>query len=117
MKIVLYTVATAREPWSDEAARLYTQKIAHFNSFEIQNLKPKKSSRDEAEQKKKAESELILSSLTNDDYVIVFDERGRALNSLDFSKKVENILGSSKKRAVLIKLAAQIAFRVGYIRI
>ncbi len=102
MKIVLYTVATAREPWSDEAARLYTQKIAHFNSFEIQNLKPKKSSRDEAEQKKKAESELILSSLTNDDYVIVFDERGRALNSLDFSKKVENILGSSKKRAVFI---------------
>lgn len=102
MKLVLLTVATAKEPWSEEAARLYTQKISHFNSFEILNLKPKKSSREDAQAKKKAESELILTSLTKDDVVIVFDERGRSLNSSEFSKKIENVLSSSKKRAVFI---------------
>lgn len=102
MKLVLLTVATAKEPWSEDAARLYAQKICHFNSFEILNLKPKKSSREEAQGKKKAESELILSSVTKDDFVIVFDERGRSLNSLEFSKKIESTLSSSKKRVVFI---------------
>jgi len=102
MKFVLYNLATAKEAWADEAARLYTQKISHFNSFEIQTLKPKKSSRDEAAQKKKEESDLILSSLSSDDYVILFDERGKTFNSIEFSKKIENVLSSSKKRAVFI---------------
>lgn len=102
MKFVLYNLATAKEAWADEAARLYTQKISHFNPFEIQTLKPKKSSRDEAAQKKKEESELILSSLSNDDFVVLFDERGKVFNSIEFSKKIENILSSSKKRAVFI---------------
>lgn len=102
MKFVLYNLATAKEAWADEAARLYTQKISHFNPFEIQTLKPKKSSRDEAAVKKKEESELILSSLSNDDFVVLFDERGKSFNSIEFSKKVESILSSSKKRAVFI---------------
>jgi len=102
MKFVLYNLATAKEAWADEATRLYTQKISHFNSFEVQTLKPKKSSRDEAAAKKREESELILASLSNDDYVVLFDERGKALNSIEFSKKIESILSSSKKRAVFI---------------
>lgn len=102
MKFVLYNLATAKEAWADEAARLYTQKISHFNPFEIQTLKPKKSSREDAAVKKKEESELILSSLSNDDFVVLFDERGKSFNSIEFSKKVESILSSSKKRAVFI---------------
>lgn len=102
MKFVLYNLATAKEAWADEAARLYTQKIAHFNPFEIQTLKPKKSPREEAAQKKKEESELILSFLSSDDFVILFDERGKPLSSLEFAKKIEHTLSSSKKRAVFI---------------
>jgi len=102
MKFVLYNLATAKEAWADEAARLYTQKLSHFVSFDIQTLKPKKSSRDEAAQKKKEESEFILSSLSSDDYVVLFDERGKAFNSIEFAKKIEGVLSSSKKRAVFI---------------
>ncbi len=102
MKFVLYNLATAKEAWADDAARLYTQKIAYFNPFEIQSLKPKKGSRDEAAKKKKEESELILSVLSKDDYVILFDERGRSLNSIEFSKKIESTISSAKKRAVFI---------------
>jgi 23S rRNA (pseudouridine1915-N3)-methyltransferase len=102
MKFVLYNLATAKEPWADEASRLYSQKINHFNPFEIQTLKPKKSAREESALKKKEESELILSSLATADFVVLFDERGRSFNSLEFSKKIEAILMSSKKRAVFI---------------
>lgn len=102
MKFILYNLATAKEAWADEAARLYTQKISHFNPFEIQTLKPKKSSRDEAALKKKEESDLILANLSSDDFVVLFDERGKTFNSIEFSKKLESILSSSKKRAVFI---------------
>lgn len=102
MKFILYNLATAKEAWADEAARLYTQKISYFTPFEIQTLKPKKSSREEAAQKKKEESELILSTLSKEDFVILFDERGKTFNSIEFSKKLESVLSSSKKRGVFI---------------
>jgi len=102
MKFVLYNLATAKEAWAEEAARLYVQKISHFTSFEIQTLKPKKSPRDEMLLKRKEESELILASLSTDDFVVLFDERGKSFSSIEFSKKIESILSSSKKRAVFI---------------
>jgi 23S rRNA (pseudouridine1915-N3)-methyltransferase len=102
MKFVLCNLATAKEPWADEAARLYTAKINHYTAFEIQTLKPKKSARDEAAQKKKDESDLILSSLLTSDYVVAFDERGKVFNSHEFAKKIDHILMSSKKRAVFV---------------
>jgi 23S rRNA (pseudouridine1915-N3)-methyltransferase len=102
MKFILYNLATAKEAWAEEAAKLYTQKISYFNAFEIQTLKSKKSSREDAAQKKKEESELILSSLSKDDFVILFDERGKSFNSIEFSKKIESIYSSSKKRGVFI---------------
>lgn len=102
MKFVLYNLATAKEPWADLATELYKKKISHFTSFEIVILKPKKSAREDAEFKKKEESELILKNLTPDDYVVLLDERGQTLDSLKFAKKIESILGSSKKRCVLI---------------
>ncbi len=102
MKFVLYNLATAKEAWADEACELYKKKISFFISFDIQSLKAKKSAREDADFKRNEESELILKNISNDDFVVLFDERGSSLDSLQFSKKIENILGSSKKRAVFI---------------
>ncbi len=102
MKFILYNLATAKENWSEEVSELYKKKISHFIQFEIQTLKAKKSAREDADFKRNAESSLILGNINKDDYVVLFDERGSALDSIAFSKKIENILGSSKKRAVFI---------------
>ncbi|HWU42545.1 MAG TPA: 23S rRNA (pseudouridine(1915)-N(3))-methyltransferase RlmH [Bdellovibrio sp.] len=102
MKFVLYNLATAKEPWADEVSELYKKKISFFIPFDIQTLKAKKSSRDDADYKRNEESELLLKNIQSDDFVVLFDERGRSFNSLEFAKKIENILGSSKKRAVFV---------------
>jgi 23S rRNA (pseudouridine1915-N3)-methyltransferase len=102
MKFVLYNLATAKEPWADQVSELYKKKLSFFVPFEIQSLKAKKSAREDSEFKKKEESELLLKNITNDDYVILFDERGLALDSIQFSKKIETVLSSSKKRAVFV---------------
>lgn len=102
MKFILYNLATAKEAWAEEASELYKKKISFFVPFEIQGLKPKKTSRDESDFKRNEESDLILKNIQKDDYVILFDERGSVLDSVQFSKKIETILGSSKKRAIFI---------------
>ena len=102
MKFILYNLATAKEAWADEASELYKKKINHFISFDIQTLKAKKSAREDADFKRNEESELLLKNINSDDYVILFDERGSSFDSIKFSQKVENILGSSKKRAIFI---------------
>lgn len=102
MKFVLYNLATAKEPWAEQVTELYKKKISHFVGFDVQTLKPKKSAREDAEYKKREESELILKNITADDYVILLDERGSVLDSIKFAKKIETVMGSSKKRCVLI---------------
>lgn len=102
MKFVLLTLTTAKEAWAQEAKELYTQKIKPFVPFEIKELKPKKSGRDQKEFKLKEESELILDELSSDDFVILFDERGKSLSSEEFSQQIEKIFLSGKKRAVFI---------------
>ncbi len=102
MKFVVLTCASASEDWSDAAFELYRQKIAHFISFETKELKPKKNSRDEKQQKIKADSEAIFNEIKLDDFVILFDERGKNLDSLQFSKQIDKVLQSGKKRCLFV---------------
>lgn len=102
MKVILLNVATAKEPWADEAFKLYVKKIHHFVPFEIVSLKPKKSAREEAAIKKAEETQLIIDWLQKDDFVVLFDERGKSLDSVQFAKKVETTMSSGKKRIVFI---------------
>jgi 23S rRNA (pseudouridine1915-N3)-methyltransferase len=78
------------------------EKISHFHKIEIKTLKASKNSRDRSDRKKEQDSELILKELTSDDFVILFDEKGKSLASIPYSQVVQKALGSGKKRMVLI---------------
>lgn len=100
MKIVLAHFNTAKEVWHSEATSLYIKKISQFASFEVVSLKTKKLSRDSAEAKKGAEAESLSSFVTGSDILVLFDERGTDLDSIGFSKKLNQWLISGKKRLV-----------------
>lgn len=102
MKWALYDFKTAKEPWFDELEMLYNKKIKPFSQFEIFHLKTLKSDRDESELKKKFEEKVLLEKLSNDDYVVLLDEKGKKLNSIEFSKLIQAANESGKKRGVFI---------------
>lgn len=102
MKFILLEAASAEEVWAREAEVLYKKKLEHFIKFEIISVKLKKSSRDNRELKVQADSAAILEQIKPDDFVVIFDERGKNFDSIQFSKKIENILNSSKQRAVFV---------------
>lgn len=102
MKWVLFDFKTAKEPWFDELCELYLKKIKPYAAFEVQHLKTIKIDREDAELKKKYEEKVLLEKLTTDDFVVLLDEKGKKLNSIQFSQAIEKTNSSGKKRGVLI---------------
>jgi 23S rRNA (pseudouridine1915-N3)-methyltransferase len=102
LKWTLYDFKTSKEPWFDEAEALYLKKIKAFTTFEVVHLKTLKSDREEAEQKKKFEEKTLLEKITQDDFVILLDEKGKKLDSLAFAQLVQKTAESGKKRGVFI---------------
>jgi 23S rRNA (pseudouridine1915-N3)-methyltransferase len=102
MKFIFLTCASAQEDWAEQAISNYTQKIKPFVPFEVKNLKLKKSGREEAEVKKKNDSDQILKEIDESDFIVLFDEKGETLDSKAFSQKLNQVLLSGKKRIVWI---------------
>jgi 23S rRNA (pseudouridine1915-N3)-methyltransferase len=102
MKWALYDFKTAKELWYDEAENLYIKKIKPYAQLEIFHLKTLKSDRDEADLKKKFEQKQLQEKLTKDDFVILLDEKGKKMNSIEFAKLVQSAQQSGKKRGVFI---------------
>ena len=102
MKFVFRHVSSSKEKWCEEASALYVEKIKHFVGFELQTLASKKLARAAANAKLALESEEIISTLVADDFVVLFDERGKTQSSEDFSSSLQRILMSGKKRCVWI---------------
>lgn len=102
MKIVFLNVQTANEKWSNSACDAYIEKLKHFHKIEIKTVKSEKNSRENAKLKKDKDSAAILNELNGDDYVFLFDEKGKKLNSLEYAQKVQQGLSSGKKRMVFI---------------
>ena len=98
----LYDFKTAKEPWFDEAEALYVKKVKPYAPFEVIHLKTLKSDRDEAELKRKFEEKTLSGKLTSDDYVVLLDEKGHNLDSLQFAKLIQQVNESGKKRGVFI---------------
>ena len=70
--------------------------------FEIKRHRLRGFDRDQAEQRKKAEGEWILSQLDESETLILFDERGKNLNSIEFAQSLARVLESGQRRITLL---------------
>ena len=102
MKLALINCASVKESWFEISNQLYSKKIGYFYPFEIIEAKSKKNSRDQADLKKQEDSEAILNQIKPEDYVVLFDEKGESLTSIDFSKKLLRGVESGKRRVVFV---------------
>lgn len=102
MKAVLLTIESSRPSWWTEFRELYSKKINGFLDFEVSTLKSADLGRASSAQKLEKESQLLLAKIRPDDFVVLCDERGRPITSVEFSKKLVGIFESGKKRAVFV---------------
>ncbi len=98
MSIRLLTIQSSKNSWLDIASSEFSVKINHFHKFELVQLKSAKKGREDSLNKKKEESDMLLKNLKEDDYVILFDEKGIALDSKQFSEMIRKLQLSGTKR-------------------
>ncbi|PWU21805.1 MAG: 50S rRNA methyltransferase [Bdellovibrio sp.] len=102
MKVVLLCLSSGGPPWLKEALGDFERKIRPLIPFETAQLSSKSFSRKNSRRKVAEEGRKAREAATSDDFVVLFDERGVALDSPAFAKKVNTVFLSGKKRALFI---------------
>jgi 23S rRNA (pseudouridine1915-N3)-methyltransferase len=107
MKIELWVVGKTAFKYLEEGITVYEKRLKHYVNFDLVILPdikpplPKKSgSAISIEALKTKEGELILNKLTKDDILILLDEKGKQLTSIDFSKFIEQQQNNAVKRLI-----------------
>ena len=103
MKLILLTFSSSKEEWFQQAKEVYTNKLQHFVSFEVEALKTSKMDRSQKDQKKRWESEQLMRFIKPDDLVVLLDEKGKPLDSEKFAWWLEREgLNKSYKRILFV---------------
>lgn len=81
----------------------YIERVKHFLHFEMQVIPEIKNTRNlSMDQQKEKEGELILKTLNQSDYVVLLDEYGNEMRSLDFAHWMEKKMANVGKRLVFV---------------
>jgi 23S rRNA (pseudouridine1915-N3)-methyltransferase len=103
VRIVLVAVVSGKNPaWLEDFAGEYTKRLGRWCTLEPKIIKSPKIERDDSSFKIAQEEKLILQSLEPQDFLVLCDQKGQSFSSLDFSKKLEMIMGQGRKRIVFL---------------
>ena len=103
MKITLLQTGKTTDKHISELVDLYSNRIKKYTGFEIITIPDVKNTKNMPVQEQKAkEATKIIQSVTDDDYIILLDERGKELRTLEFSGTLEKMFFLPKKRIIFI---------------
>jgi 23S rRNA (pseudouridine1915-N3)-methyltransferase len=103
MKIALLQTGKTSDKHISEVVDLYTTRIKKYSAFEIITLPDLKNTKNMSVQEQKMkEGKKIIMSFSIDDYVIILDEKGKELRTVEFSVWMEKIFMQPKKRIVFV---------------
>ncbi|MCQ2186242.1 MAG: 23S rRNA (pseudouridine(1915)-N(3))-methyltransferase RlmH [Bacteroidales bacterium] len=93
MKVTLLTVGKTDKGWIKDGLEIYRSRLSHYVNFEMKEIPELKNvSGLSKEQIKAKEGELILKMLRPDDMVILLDEHGQESSSMEWSRKLEQLM-------------------------
>ena len=103
MKITLLTVGKTDVKWVMEGLDLYVSRLSHYAPFQLREIPELKNvSALDREQIKVREGELILKSLRPSDEVVLLDEGGRELRSVEFASWLEERFSRGSRDIVFV---------------
>jgi len=103
MNIEIWSIGKENESFIDEGIRYYFQKTKPYNQVELVIIQPsKKMATTDIERTKQQEEELILKKLQPNHYLVLLDERGKQLNSVQWSQQFQQQMNQGTKTLVLL---------------
>ncbi|MDR0894048.1 MAG: 23S rRNA (pseudouridine(1915)-N(3))-methyltransferase RlmH [Prevotellaceae bacterium] len=103
MKSTLLVVGKTTQSYLVSAVEEYVRRIRFYFSFEIEVIPELKNTRNLTEQQQKErEGELIVHALQPGDVVVLLDEGGKEMRSLEFADYMEHKMNSVSRRLVFV---------------
>lgn len=101
MKIEVWAVGKLKHRELESSINQYLKRIRKYQSVGIDEIVIKARSTD-ADVLRKAEAEKILSKLTDGDFLILMDEKGKNYSSVEFARFIQKTLMHSSSRIVFL---------------
>jgi 23S rRNA (pseudouridine1915-N3)-methyltransferase len=103
MKIALLQTGKTTDRNIAVLVDLYTNRIKKYSVFDVITLPDIKNTKNMPVQEQKSkEASRIIQFITDDDYLILLDENGKELRTLEFSKALEKMFFLTNKRIVFV---------------
>ena len=103
MKTTLLVVGRTVEQHYITAINDYVERTKHFISFDMEVIPELKNTKNlSMEQQKEKEGELICKALQPGDVVVLLDEHGKEMRSVDFAEYMRRKMNTVNKRLVFI---------------
>lgn len=103
MKIQLIAVGRMNDAPIVEATQRYIKRLKHYVPFEYIELPDVKNTRAMTEpQQKEAEGLVILNAVTNRDYVVLLDERGKEFCSREFAEYIDKRMANASGNIIFV---------------
>ena len=103
MNIEIWSLGKPNDAYIEEGVRYFFQKIKPYNPVELVILQlPKKAATTDIQRTKLQEEELLLKKLQPHHYLILLDEKGKKLNSVQWATQFQNCMNQGVKSLVLL---------------
>lgn len=103
MKVEFWMIGKTAFPYLDEGMALYEKRLGHYLSFQSVVIPDLKNAGNlSSELVKQKEGEALISRLKKEDFLVLLDERGKQLTSVEFSVFLEQKFQHSTKRMVFL---------------
>lgn len=103
MHIEIWSLGKASESHIEQGIQQYFAKTKPWNSVELVLLQlPKKDISTDIQRTKQAEEELLLKKLQPHHYLVLLDERGKMMDSIQWSKQFQQCMNQGVKTLVIL---------------
>ncbi|MDR2887230.1 MAG: 23S rRNA (pseudouridine(1915)-N(3))-methyltransferase RlmH [Bacteroidales bacterium] len=103
MKIILIQAGKTADKNVSEIAELYSARIAKYNSIEIITLPNLRNTKNMPEDEQKIkEGKLMLRAINDDDFVVVMDERGQEMRTVELAGWLKKTFMLPAKRLIFV---------------
>ncbi|QDV69685.1 Ribosomal RNA large subunit methyltransferase H [Rosistilla carotiformis] len=102
MKIKLVWIGRSKDKNFADLIDQYRKRLSHYCALEISELKELKAGRLSAGELMKKEADLLLRQVADQDLMVLMDERGRQLSSVELSEWIQAKMNIATPRMTLV---------------
>lgn len=102
MKIQFWSIGKNHEPFIETGVSDFTKRISNYFPLSWKIIPTPKNFSPHPEEQKRKEAELILKMITAQDYLVLLDERGKMLRSVQLSQLLQQRANESAKNLVFL---------------